>query len=650
MTGLPILRRILPAEGNGNPQRDPQMRAFILCIVFMGVSTSIPASTKDGEWSPGDFRLKTPWSDLVGPENALPEYPRPQLAREKWMNLNGVWQYAQAQEGDEPPFGTDLPERILVPYPVESPLSGIQRLDTRMWYRRLFDFPSDWDEQRVHLHFGAVDWEAIVYLNGKALGLHRGGHDGFSFDVTDHLKDSGNELIVLASDETSRTQAKGKQSRTPNRYTYMASSGIWQTVWLEPTNDVFIENLRIVPDVDSSSVGLIVEAGAGAGAMFEAIISADGKEIARAYGNTGREARLLLENPRLWTPDDPYLYDVRVKLRRNGKVVDEVESYLGMRSIKLSYLDGEVRPLLNGRFVFQHGLLDQGYWPDGYYTAPTDAAYRYDIQKAKDLGFNLLRKHVKVEPARWYYWADRLGILVWQDMPHRGDVNPEDPSTLGRGMSLDELDALSSQPLGGNEQFELELREMVKERFHFPSIIQWVIFNEGWGIYDRDRLTDMVRRIDPFRLTSTQSGGEDKGGFLDTGSGDSRDHHTYGWEAARQVPDPNKTPNAFRLSAVGEYGGIETRVPGHMWGGFSLNREPEKLDELTRLYTEMQAKFDPHIPIRLSAIVYTQIVDTETEMNGLITYDRKVVKVDEEKVRAVNQAMIALGDEENALP
>ncbi len=620
-------------------------RIALLNMALIGLACSAEIG-----WSPGEFRLKTPWTDDVGPENAWPEYPRPQLQRERWLNLNGVWQYAKAEENEKPPFGRDLAERILVPYPVESPLSGIQRFDTRMWYRRLFDVPSDWEGERVQLHFGAVDWEAIVYLNGEAIGLHRGGHDSFSFDVTDLLKEENNELVVLASDETTRIQAKGKQSLTPNRYTYTASSGIWQTVWLEPTSDVFVKNLRVVSDVDAEAVRLVVKANDGAGAMFEAVLSDGNDMVAKAYGNTGKEVVLRLENPRLWSPDDPYLYDLKVSLKRRGKVVDAVQSYVGVRDIKLAYLDGEVRPMLNGRFVFQHGLLDQGYWPDGFYTAPTDEAFKYDIQKAKDLGFNLLRKHVKVEPARWYYWADKLGVLVWQDMPHRGVVNPEDPSTLGRNMILENLDTLSAQSLDGNEQFELELREMVEERFHFPSIIKWIVFNEGWGIYDRDRLTNMVRQIDPYRLTSTQSGGEDKGGFLDTGSGDSRDHHTYGWEPARQVPNPNETSNAFRLSAVGEYGGIEARVPGHMWGGFTLNREPEDLDALTDLYIEMQSKFDPHIPVRLSAIVYTQIVDTETEMNGLITYDRKVVKVDEEKVRTVNRAMISLGDKENALP
>lgn len=554
----------------------------------------------------------TRWAADVSPENVLPEYPRPQMVRPRWQNLNGLWQFGVAEEGEAPPIGRELPERILVPYPVESALSGVGRHHDRVWYRRTFRVPAASDE-RVLLHFGAVDWQADVYVNGRTIGSHRGGYDGFTFDVTDVLRPSGEqELVVGVYDPTNRgEQPRGKQREGGGRIWYTPVTGIWQTVWLEPVPAARIGRLVLMPEVEAEALRLTVEgAGASPGDRIVAVAMADGREVGRAEGVAGSELRIPVPDPRLWSPEDPFLYDLRVSLGRGGEEADVVESYFGMRTVSLGkHEDGTTRIFLNGEPVFQVGPLDQGWWPDGLYTAPTDEALRYDLEVTKQLGFNMTRKHLKVESARWYYWADKLGVPIWQDMPNGGNGTPE-----------------------ARRQFEIELREVIKEFRSHPSIIVWIPFNEGWGQYGTRRITEMVREMDPSRLVV------DASGWQHTGAGDLIDVHRY--------PGPQAVePTADRASVVGEFGGLGMVVPGHTWAGegWGYRGVVESRDVLTARYAELLGRMwrlrDSH---GMSAGVYTQLTDIEREVNGLLTYDRAVLKIDTAGAAAINRGIVPL--------
>jgi beta-galactosidase/beta-glucuronidase len=389
-------------------------------------------------WQPADGPLSTRWAAEVDPSRGvLPEYPRPQLVRDNWLNLNGLWDLAITPRTAVRP--DTFAQKILVPFPVESALSGVMRNVTendRLWYRRTFEIPAGWEEQRVLLHFGAVDFEAVVWLNGHELGQHRGGYDPFHFDITDALRTaSPNELVVAVWDPTDAgTQPRGKQVRRPDRgIFYTAASGIWQTVWLEPVPVTRVRHLSIVPDIDTNRVRVRTEiTGANANTRLELEAMANGRRVARATGTPGEELILSIRRPRLWSPEDPFLYDLTVRVRQGRETTDVVTSYFGMRKVGLGQDEqGITRLFLNNEPYFMVGFLDQGYWPDGIYTAPTDEALRYDIEVTRQLGFNLARKHVKIEPARWYYWADRLGLIVWQDMPS-GDrfIGSNDPDLV----------------------------------------------------------------------------------------------------------------------------------------------------------------------------------------------------------------------------
>ncbi|HEY2589489.1 MAG TPA: glycoside hydrolase family 2 TIM barrel-domain containing protein [Tepidisphaeraceae bacterium] len=574
-------------------------------------------------WKPADGPLKTRWAKDVSPTNALPEYPRPQMVRKDWQNLNGLWQFQAAQADEAPPFGKDLKEQILVPYPVESSLSGVMRHENRMWYRRTFDVPADWKGRHVLLHFDAVDWEATVYLNGKKLAAHRGGYDAFGFDITGFLKSDGpQELVVGVYDPTDEKDAKGdpaagnqprgKQVTKPKGIFYTPTSGIWQTVWIEPVDPAFIEGLQIVPDVDGQKVQITVNAqnaGHGAQITADARFSANDGGNATAFsasvtGPAGKPLTIPVPNAQLWSPDHPNLYSLHVKLDAKGKTTDEVDSYFAMRKVSIGKDDaGFTRILLNNKFVFQVGPLDQGFWPDGIYTAPTDAALRSDIEQEKKLGFNMVRKHVKVEPERWYYWTDKLGLLVWQDMPSGDNRTPE---------SL--------------QQFEHELDRLVQGRGNHPSIIMWVVFNEGWGERKADvaHFVEHVKKVDPTRLA------DDASGWTDKGVGDVMDMHHY--------PDPAMPkPEENRAAVLGEFGGLGLPIEGHMWMSNGKNwgyRGMQDRQQLTDSYVRMLTRAWDLKDKGLSACVYTQTTDVETESNGLLTYDREVVKVDADRAAA----------------
>jgi Concanavalin A-like lectin/glucanases superfamily/PA14 domain/Glycosyl hydrolases family 2, sugar binding domain/Glycosyl hydrolases family 2/Glycosyl hydrolases family 2, TIM barrel domain len=567
--------------------------------------------------------ITTPWAKDVSPANALPEYPRPQLTRERWRTLNGTWQYAAANAADPPPVGRNLPERILVPYPPESLLSGIQRHDNHMFYRRTFTVPDDWrigSGQRLLLHFGAVDYRATVWVNGVQVATHTGGYTAFDLDVTAALRGTGpQELIVGVEDatETAPYDAPiGKQRNNPSGIWYTSSSGIWQTVWLEPVAAAHADRLDMTPDLATGTLHLTVRT---SGTTTQRVVASafDGdRRVGTVSGAPGAELRLPVPNPKLWTPDRPFLYGIRVTLEDGNRPVDSVGGYFGMRSVTVGTVNGQPHILLNGVFVFNLGTLDQGFWPDGLYTAPTDQALKFDLQQQKALGFNTVRKHIKVEPDRWYYWADRLGLLVWQDMP------ATDP-----GRTPDAADRAA---------FEDQLHTMVDQHRGHPSIIVWVPFNEGWGEYDPARIADAVKAWDPSRLVNVDSGQNCCVSLPDPHRGDIYDDHTY-------VGPGHPLPGDGRAVVDGEFGGLGLRVPGHMWfgGGFAyeMTGSAQQLtDRYVRLTTEVKRC---EVECGLSGSIYTQPYDVEGEINGLLTYDRRVVKVDADRVRAANAAVLA---------
>jgi hypothetical protein len=560
--------------------------------------------------------------------------------REQWLNLNGLWEFAPATKADEaPPLGRSLARRILVPFPVESALSGVMEHHDRLWYRRTFVVPAEWAGRRTILHFGAVDWEARVWVNGAEIGEHRGGYDPFSFDITDVLVEEGEqEIVVGVWDPTDAgTQPRGKQVLNPQGIWYTPTSGIWQTVWLEPVPLDRIQNVGIdtrlqqgvtiapglwLQQPGTYTIEAIVRDGdeivAGAEMLVEAVM---GQPIVQP------SITLELNPSRLWSPEDPFLYDLELALRtfdpenadRHQRELDRVTSYFAMREVALGADEAGTRRLfLNGAPYFMIGTLDQGFWPDGLYTAPTDEALRYDIEVTKKMGFNTIRKHVKVEPARWYYWCDRLGMLVWQDMPS-GDayIGGDDPDIVRSEDSA--------------QQFERELRDMINSLRNHPSIVMWVPFNEGWGQFDTGRITDLIREIDPSRLVNSTSG------WTDRGTGDVHDIHAY--------PGPGAPPvEAGRAGVLGEFGGLGLAIENHTWSEESWGyRGVQDAEELARRYEQLlRAVYDLKENAGLAAAIYTQITDVETETNGLLTYDRTVVKVDAERIAAANRGQFPL--------
>jgi hypothetical protein len=583
-------------------------------------------SPEDTGWRRLDPPLATPWTGEAGPDHALPEYPRPQLTRPRWLSLNGVWEYAGRPSSPGEPRPSGYAERILVPFPPESALSGIGRRDEVLWYRRLVEIPPDWLGRRVLLHFGAVDQTAKVWVNNQLVATHEGGYTAFSADITDVLRASGpQELTVRAEDRTDiEPFPVGKQRNAPGGICYTASSGIWQTVWLEPVPEVRVERLDLTPDL----TGVTVFPQVTGGAEVVVVVSANGTEVARASGEAGTSVRVDVPEPHLWTPDDPFLHTLRVQvLDRHGVVLDEVGSYAGLRTIGLLPDDeGRPRIALNGRVTFLHGPLDQGYWPDGISTAPTDDALRFDLEKTKELGFNFVRKHVKVEPARWYFWADTLGLVVWQDMP-------------SLTVSFDGPPGIAPDPVPrARERFEAELAEMVTQLRSVPSIVGWVPFNEGWGEFDTARVAELVKTLDPARLVIANSGVNCCFSRPDTGAGDVYDDHTYVGPGSPAVVDG-------RATVDGEYGGLGLVLDDHRWPGppNAYEMAPTR-ERLTERYAEVSAALERVVVERgLSGAVYTQTTDVENEVNGLLTYDRRVLKVDPAVVAKCARAVIEAG-------
>lgn len=580
----------------------------------------------EAQWRPAGNRIRTTWAEHMDVNNVLPEYPRPIMEREEWLNLNGLWHYSVLPAGSSAPASYE--GQILVPYAIESSLSGVGRKlgeENELWYMREFEIPSSWKNGRVLLHFGAVDWKADVWVNDIKVGSHTGGFAPFCFDITSSISKGKNVVCVKVWDPVDKGfQPRGKQVDNPHGIWYTSVSGIWQTVWLEPVPEQYIEKVRITPDVDRNLLAVNVAANMQDEVdKVEVAVFDGGKKVASgaALNNVGIDVAMPAD-AKLWSPDHPFLYDLEICLYAHGKLVDKVKSYAGMRKYSTRRdKNGIMRLQLNNCDIFQFGPLDQGWWPDGLYTAPSDEALAYDILKAKDLGFNMIRKHVKVEPARWYSYCDRMGIIVWQDMPN-GDRSPEwQPGCYFNGRDV----TRSSE---SENNFRKEWKEIIDCLYSYPSIAVWVPFNEAWGQFKTPEIVAWTKSYDPSRLVNPASGGNHYA------CGDMLDLHKY--------PAPELyLYDGARPTVLGEYGGIGLALEGHTWedrrnwGYVQFKNADEATEEYIR-YARMLLEL---AKTGFSAAVYTQITDVEVEVNGLITYDRKIVKLDEAKLREINQTV-----------
>ena len=573
------------------------------------------------QWKPVEGQLMTRWAKDVSPGNVWPEYPRPQMTRDQWQNLNGLWDYAITPSTvDSRPAAWE--GQILVPFAIESALSGVKKAvqpDQTLWYRRTFPASGNLDGQRLLLHFNAVDWECAVFVNGTFCGRHQGGYDPFYFDITGALVPQGDqELVVAVWDPSDKGyQPRGKQILEPQGIWYTAVTGIWQSVWLEPVPRAHIRNLALTPDIDKGVLRLSATVdGAAPGDEIVAVALDGAAPVAGSAGQPGAPFEIPIENAKLWSPDSPFLYNLTVSLTRGGQTLDEVQSYFGMRKIAVAKDDrGINRLFLNNQVLFQLGPLDQGWWPDGLYTAPTDEALRYDVETTRAMGFNMARKHVKIEPLRWYYHCDRLGLLVWQDMPS-GDayIGHNDPDIERTAQSA--------------HNYYRELGELVRDFGNHPSIIMWVPFNEGWGQFQTNEVTAWLKQLDPSRLVNQTSGWADRGGS------DVYDKHSY--------PGPDMFPiQDHRASVLGEFGGLGWPVEGHLWWdkrnwGYRTYQDREAL---AGHYEQLIRRLRYLIHDGLAAAVYTQTTDVEGEVNGLMTYDRELVKLGVDWLNTVNSAV-----------
>ncbi len=561
--------------------------------------------------------LTTKWGEALDREHPLPEYPRPQLRRESFLNLNGVWQYAVSTLNSEP---EEYDGDIVVPFPLESELSGVGRVlqpGEYLWYRREFTLPEDFNVGRVLLHFGAVDQCARVWVNGMDACTHTGGYLPFSADITDLLFEGENTLVVRVTDDTDRSyHTRGKQKLKPGGIWYSPVSGIWQTVWCESVPENYISSLFITPHLEDGSVELLVM---GEGAV-RAVIDGDAYDF-----EAGTSALLKLREVRAWSPEEPYLYKLELAMGD-----DRVESYFAMRSVGIGEdRNGVKRLLLNGKPYFQNGLLDQGWWPDGLYTAPSDEALAFDIAAAKTMGFNMLRKHVKVEPLRWYYHCDRLGMLVWQDMPNGGGaysaLTVSAPLLTGSHSRDDKYSKFARREEKGRDEFREELLDMVSHLYNAPSIVTWVIFNEGWGQFDSDKCAEAVLELDSSRILDRTSG------WHDQGSGELRSIHLY-FDDYKHKPD-----KLGRCVVLSEFGGYTLPIDGHVWPGKPFGYK--KFDSQEKFRRALTLLYDgqirPACMSGLAAAIYTQLTDVENELNGLITYDRRVIKLSPADIKRI---------------
>lgn len=602
------------------------MKKFELVFLFMLSWVLQITSAAGQDWKPVPGNIMTPWAAEVTPENAWKEYPRPQMVRKEWKNLNGLWDFALVNGLNSRPLQS-YPRKILVPFCVESALSGVKETVTgfhEMKYRRFFTIPDTWKGKRILIHFEAVDYISKLWIDGKFVGEHKGGYDAFQYDVTDFVNrgDSHEINMVVWDPSNTGTQTIGKQTLIGlSKGNYTPTSGIWQSVWMEPVEEVSIKNLKILPDIVSGTVSVgVVLKGWGYEHQVKIQVFDGGKEVVSEVGTPDKPILLKIEKAKLWSPDSPSLYDLKVSLIQGNKVIDEVGSYFGMRKISMARdKDGYMKIQLNNKDIFQFGPLDQGYWPDGLLTPPSDAALKFDVEYLKKIGCNMDRVHMKVQPDRFYYYCDKLGILVWQDM-----ISP--------------AGSLLRSEIGGSKAWEAEWETIIDQFYSHPSIIQWTVFNESWGQFDTERITDWTKKKDPSRLVSSASG------WVDRNVGDIRDFHDY-----TVYPSMGWIPKHYpRAMVLGEGGGHELTVKDHMWTptlsipekidrAGDLIREvmtsPEVLDERYSLWVDNLSALRKY---GLNAVVYTQISDVENEVNGWLTYDRKISKIPVERLAALH--------------
>jgi beta-galactosidase/beta-glucuronidase len=596
--------------------------------IFTAAMLTFSAACTFAQWNPAkDNKIRTKWADEVNPASVLPEYPRPAMERPQWSNLNGLWDYAILPVGAAEPGKFD--GKILVPFAVESNLSGVEKRlgkENELWYKRTFAVPSAWKGKSVLLHFGAVDWKTEVFVNNVKIGTHKGGYTPFSFDITPYLTQGEQKLVVKVWDPTDDGyQPRGKQVNKPEGIWYTPVSGIWQTVWIEPVAKKHIASLATTADIDAQQLSVTVCVdNASHGDIVEVTVREAGKTVATAKAAAGQPLNIPIPGMKLWSPEAPFLYDMEAYLYENGKLQDKVVGYAAMRKISVAPdSNGILRMQLNNKDYFQLGPLDQGWWPDGLYTAPTDEALRYDIQKTKDFGFNMIRKHVKVEPARWYTHCDRLGMLVWQDMPSGGSTPQWQMHQFFDGKE-------SVRTPESEANFRREWKEIIDFLKPNPCIVVWVPFNEAWGQFKSVEIAAWTKSYDPSRLVNPASGGNH---YLD--AGDILDVHHY--------PNPKITLlNTQKVNVLGEYGGIGLALEGHLWqtdknwGYVQYKNSKEVTDEYIRFIEQLKAT----IVRGYSAAVYTQTTDVEGEVNGLMTYDRKVIKMEEGRLRQANLEVV----------
>jgi beta-galactosidase/beta-glucuronidase len=610
------------------------MRKIIISSIFIFIAINATAQTK---WKIAGDKITTQWAKDVKPENVLPEYPRPQMVRNnKWINLNGLWQYAILPVANEISIPSNFQGNILVPFAVESALSGVGKTvgkDSILWYQRAVKLNVAKKNEKILLHFGAVDWRSEIFVNGKSVFMHEGGYDPFTVDITSALKKGATQQIAVRGwDPTNDgTQPNGKQQSNPNGIWYTSVTGIWQTVWIEIVPATYISSTKQTPDIDKGTIAVQTNA---ANLQPGDIVSASawkGNEKIAEQNGSAAAITLPIPQAELWSPEHPFLYDLKIAIIRKGKIIDEVKSYFAMRKIsRAADKNGIQRIMLNNKFVFEHGPLDQGWWPDGLYTAPTDEALKFDIERTKEMGFNLIRKHVKVEPARWYYHCDQLGMLVWQDMPS-GDVGGNfwegDPGIYGRATE-------KNRTPESEADYRKEWNAIMDALYDFPCIVVWVPFNEAWGQFKTPEITAWTKQKDPSRLVNAASGGN-----YFFGVGDIMDVHHY--------PDPvMPTPDIFGKQTalvLGEYGGLGLPVEGHTWNNKGWGYQSFKTSaELFERYKTLNKKLEELIKAGLSAAVYTQTTDVEGEINGIMTYDRKVMKMPLEELKNSNLKLTAV--------
>lgn len=600
------------------------------CTLFVLICLHLSLFAQPSPWKIAGNHIVTPWAAAVDVNQPLPEYPRPQMQRPQWTNLNGLWDYAIRPVAQAKPDNFD--GKILVPFAVESALSGVGKTvgkDNNLWYHRFFETPANLGANKLLLHFGAVDWKCTIWVNGREAATHQGGYTPFDVDITPFLKKGKQEILVQVWDPSDEgPQPRGKQVKTPEGIWYTAVTGIWQTVWLETVPVAYIQSVLPEADIDRNVLKISTSiAAAQSGDLLKIKVLDAGNLVAEQTLPTNSAAAFYLNNAKYWSPDHPFLYDLKVQLLRNGAVLDEVTSYAAMRKISLAPdKNGVQRLMLNNAFLFQYGLLDQGWWPDGLYTAATDDALKFDIEQYKQMGFNLLRKHVKLEPARWYYHCDRLGMLVWQDMPS-GDLTYNNVwITNASEEPVDKIRTLESETIYKNE-----LKALVDALRFFPSIVTWVPFNEAWGQFKTVEITEWLMQYDPSRLVNCASGGN----FFPAGH--IHDFHNY-------PPPIMHRADLFgqkQALVLGEFGGLGLPLEGHTWkdkANWGYQSFPSA-DSLAMEYEKFVGMLHDFIPKGLSGAIYTQVSDVEIEVNGFMTYDRKVIKIPVEKMKKINSVI-----------